>query len=452
MQNVANVALGYKSLQNDFFYVNEETIKQFEIEEEFLQPIFMLGNLAGEKYWQTEEPKLWLFLCRDKEADLRGTGALRYIEAMGDRAAKVRKQAGKRQTVREALAAQGGGLWYAPKAQPHEHHIWLRKGISGVFAPLIFEEAVVVDQRCNSVSPKGDIAWRELAGAMTSTLFAYSVEINGSMSMGAGVLEAPTTKLRDYPILDVRGLSHADRETLTKLAEAVWLDGNPMDWGDPTRMPSERLAALDDWILSKTTSGVKLDELHADMRAVCQQRMNLAKDKVTKTKTRKTTSIGGVASAIASRIRPKIQSRGYPEDFINKTLLDIPINVSTDLIHKVVILPLLGSATIEVTDAAGDTILKIDGEMATIDAVARALLMGRSSFSVSSDKKSMAAATTEFLKWIGGIQSDIEQGIQDSALGTGYEDALRDAVYRALLINHFSMQSNLPLQITLPPR
>jgi hypothetical protein len=81
-RRIASVSLGFKSLQNQFFYVSKDEIKEYGIEKKYLQPIFQLGDLEADKYKQTIKPVQWVFYCKDKEADLRGTGALRYIRAM----------------------------------------------------------------------------------------------------------------------------------------------------------------------------------------------------------------------------------------------------------------------------------------------------------------------------------------------------------------------------------
>ncbi|MGI0133413.1 MAG: hypothetical protein ACREBW_00430, partial [Candidatus Micrarchaeaceae archaeon] len=314
---LATVSLGFKSLQNDFYYVNKPTIETYGIEKRFLTPILMLKSLDGHKYLQSPKPDLWLFNCRDKKEDLRGTGALKYIEAMADRSAAEKKQSGKKQTIREALEAQSGGLWYAPKARPNKHHIWLRKAVDGVFAPYLFETASLVDQRCNSLSPSDGIEWKELAALLTSTLFAYSVEINGSASMGAGALEAPTTKLRAYPIFDIRTLSAKDRNSLVTLGIAVWNDSAPVDWSDESALPGKALKKLDEWLLKKSKRNVSVDTLYNDLKAVCFSRVSIAKDKAKKVKKRKADSIGSVAESIAKAVAPKLEARNFPEDFAN---------------------------------------------------------------------------------------------------------------------------------------
>jgi hypothetical protein len=129
---------------------------------------------------------------------------------MADRSASNKKQTGKTQTIKQAFEAQGGSTWYFLKARPNKHHIWLRKAIGSVYAPFFFERAALIDQRLNSIAPNDGIEWKELAAALTTSLFACSLEINGSAAMGAGALEAPTTKLREYPVFDILKLNKTE--------------------------------------------------------------------------------------------------------------------------------------------------------------------------------------------------------------------------------------------------
>jgi hypothetical protein len=176
LEDIARVSLGFKSLQNEFFYLSKDTIEKFEIERRYLKPIFQLGDLDAEVYMQTRKPVQWVFYCQEQEEDIRNTGALRYIRAMEKRPATKKKQAGRNQTIRQALADQGGGLWYKPKAKLHSQNIWLRKAFNTVYSPLIFEKASPVDQRCNYVEPLDGLDWQIVGGLLTSSLFALSAE------------------------------------------------------------------------------------------------------------------------------------------------------------------------------------------------------------------------------------------------------------------------------------
>lgn len=273
---IARVSLGYKSLQNDFYYVDARTIAAYGIEARFLEPIVMLGDLDGQRYFQGPAPTRWVLLCREPEAALRGTGALRYIEAMAERPVASRKQSGPPRTIREVLAAQGGGLWYGPKARPQAAHLWLRKAFDSVYAPLLFEQAAVVDQRCNYLDPVAGLSWQLLAAVLTSSVFAYTLEVCGAASMGGGALEAATTRLRTYPVLDPRRLAPKACAELLRLAGAVWAEERPLDWS-AAQVPGPRLAALDGWVLAQAGIDGLADRLHADLRDACHTRIRVAR-------------------------------------------------------------------------------------------------------------------------------------------------------------------------------
>lgn len=449
LSSIAKVSLGYKSLQNNFFYLNQSTIDTFGIEKKYQTPVLMMRDLNGRAYDQNPQPSLWLFNCKDSKADLRGTGALRYIEAMADHSAADKKQTGKNLTIREALEAQGGGVWYAPKARPNRHHVWLRKAFDGVFSPFLFSKPALVDQRCNSISPLPGIEWNEIGAALTSSLFAYSLEINGAASMGAGALEAPTTKLRDYPVLNVSKLEPADRSKLVQLAQEVWAAEPPIDWSNPESAPGPKLRALDDWIMKRTGRNITLSVLYRDIQEVCLSRIAVAADKGKKTKKKHSENIGGVAESIAKAILPKIQFRKFPEDFANGATLDMSFNIDRRKVRTINVSKLLGSYDIELTDADGKTVYEATLPSSVAEAIIRSVLWGRSAFSVSSDFEVMDRALSKFLKWAAQIEDNITTAIAELALGTGYEEPLRRAIYVRLGIHPLSSVTTLPNHISL---
>src|SRR4029077_3112131 len=131
----------------------------------------------------------------------------------------------------------------------NKHHVWLRKAFNATYAPFLFDKPALVDQRLNSLSPVEGVEWSELASVLTSSLFTYSLEINGAAAMGAGALEAPTTKLRDYPVFDIRQLKAGPRKRVVSLAQEVWDKEKPIDWASDDWKPEKHLRALDEWIL-----------------------------------------------------------------------------------------------------------------------------------------------------------------------------------------------------------
>ncbi len=449
LQKIANVSLGYKSLQNDFFYVNAATASTYGIEKKYLAPMLMLKDLDTSEYAQDPEPSLWLFVCRGKRADLRGTGAWRYIEAMADRSAAEKKQTGKNLTIREALEAQSGGLWYSPKAKPAFHHIWLRKAFNTIYAPFLFNKASLVDQRLNSVSPVAGIEWTELAAVLTSSLFTYSLEINGSASMGAGALEAPTKKLRDYPVLDISQIKAGSRKRLVSLAQDVWDKENPIDWASDNWSPGKSLRTLDEWVLKTAGRDVSVDQMYEDIRSTCKSRISVAEDKKKKTKKQQSDSIGNVADSIVHAIEPKLKTKNFPDDFAVGAKLDLPLIFDRSNLKEISIGHLLDSYDIEVRAKGGEVVYAATHPRPVAEAIIRAILLGRSTFSVSTDRKTMDDAVNDFLKWVSEAEQDIQMAIAESAFGTGYEDILKKEIYTRLGIHPLTGVATLPFLISL---
>jgi hypothetical protein len=447
LSQIANAHLGYKSLQNAFFYVNQATIDTYGIEPKYLTPILMLRDIDVGTYYQEVSPTLWLFNCKDKKADLRGTGAIRCIEAMAGRSANEKKQSGKSQTIQEALESQSGNLWYAPKARPKCHHVWLRKAFNTNFAPFLFNTPVLVDQRCNSISALRANDWKEVAAVLTTSLFAYSLEINGAAGMGAGALEAPTTKLRTYPVFDLAQLSAANRKHLVALAEAVWAHEAPVDWGTPGTRPGTRLRALDQWLIGMTGRNVELDTVYSDINDVCRSRIVVANDKTKKKKKQQADSIGNVAESIAKAIRPKIELKKFPDDFTGDAACDISFNIDRDTVKQVNVKQIFDQYDIEIITSNDTAAYEATLPRFVAEAIVRSILWGRSAFSVSSERNAMEAAVKQFVAWVSQLERDISAAISESSLGTGYEDILKREVFQRLGIHPSCGVKTLPAQI-----
>lgn len=453
LSGLARATLGYKSLQNDFFYLGKETIDTYGIEKQYLKPLFMLKDFDAGSYLQAPEPRLWLFHCQDKERDLRGTGAYRYILTMADRAATQRKQTqtGAAQTIRQALELQGGQLWYAPKAIPHRHRLWVRKAFDGVYAPFVFKEPTLVDQRCNALSPLLDGApWDSFAAAITSTLFAYSLEINGSASMGAGALEAPTTRLRAYPVFDVGQLCATEHEKLKLLAEAVWKFEKPVDWTN-AQNPGKHLRELDKWLLAKAGDPITPETLYKDLRDVCEARILVANDKTKTTKTHKNDSISSVANSISWTIGRLLESRRFPEDFCpaGKSSEAVAINLDRESLRNIEIHQFMHTAELRLMGESAEPLFSATLDLPVAEAIVRALLAGRGSFVVSNDPKVTEDGVSAYLKWFAKIEKKLEDGIANSALGTGYEQQLTTEVYKLLGLHPLVAYKTLPQTITI---
>jgi hypothetical protein len=440
LSELAEVGLGFKSLQNDFFYVTPETVATYRIEPRFLRPIYTLADLDAHSFIQSASAAQLLFGCEEDEKDLRGTGALRYIKTMAERTAAKKKQTGKTQTIREALQLQGGRLWYAPKAAEKPSRIWLRKGVGGVFSPFIFSTAAVVDQRCNFAIAKDGVGWDELAALLSSTVFSYAAEINGSTSMGAGVLELATTKLRNYPVPDIRSWSPKARAKLIELGEEVWKEEAPPDWANGAR-PGKSLKALDVHLLDHLSSEVTTTVLYRDLHEAIRARYRLAADKGGKQKKKQTESVASVSSAIVERIRPMLEAHPYPEGFVSDPAESEEMDLTGCTAMQ--LFPMMGQVEVEVYGPDRTPLVEATLPEPVAHVLARALLLGRRHFSLPRDEGSARMVIKNAAPWLKKLRARVAELIGESAAGSGYEEAVTKNVFRLLGMHAHALEKDV---------
>jgi hypothetical protein len=431
LDQIAQVGLGYKSLQNQFFYLSAETVAKFGIEKKFRRDLYQLADLDASKYMQAKKPRVCVFYCKAQLQDLSGTGALKYIRAMEKIPATERKQTSVTQDIRTALEAQTskGGTWYMPKALLHKQNIWLRKAFAKVYSPYLFETPAAVDQRCNYVEPIEGLDWKLVAAVLSSSLFALSAESFGNSNLGAGALEVATNMLRGLRVVDVRSLKDTKAENdLIDLAKAVWSQTSPIDWTDCAEPPTE-VKNLDKWLLSRMQSTVSLERLHADIAATLRSRLVLAEDKGQQTHKTEQVNIHTVSSSIAETVRPLLESAQFPESFADYLTPVLTFNFGNRPELEIECHPMMDQAVLIVKSESGETLLEGQYHRSIAQVIVKALLLGRREFSSPDDAHAAELALQQFQSWFSKVTERITDGCAASSVGTSYEQH----VYRAVL-------------------
>ena len=77
--DIAEVKFGIKTGANEFFYLDDEKIKEWGIEEEFLKPVIKSPRECKSILIKPEDLKYKIFMCHKEKKDLKGTNALEYI-------------------------------------------------------------------------------------------------------------------------------------------------------------------------------------------------------------------------------------------------------------------------------------------------------------------------------------------------------------------------------------
>ena len=446
---LADVHLGYKSLQNQFYYVKEETIQAYGIENQYVQPILKLDDIEPDRFRQSGSTETYVFICDSSLADIRGSGARKYIETMRERPAASPKQATGYRTIEQVLRKQSGSTWYAPKAVLHRSHIWLRKAVHGTYAPLVFEDAQVLDQRCNYINPRNGLQWTELAAMLTSSVLALSVEAEGSASMGAGALELPTTKLARLHVPDIRGLSRKERRRLVQLARTVWDGEEPVNWIGSDPQISEALRDLDQFVLDQFSDGLSAQQLYLGIKTSVATRRRVAEAKGKAQKAAKKADVAAVAEGILKGVKGQTDAARFPESFVVEDCVTRPLELDPQQPYSLHQQPFLSTVLVRVEDADGHIAYEDSFAQAVGEVLVRALMLGRRKFDFPNEEAIALAALSKFFGWIRPILDALEEACVNSSLGTRYERAVRRAAYHQLGWSEHVGDTELPERISL---
>lgn len=447
--NISECHLGYKSLQNQFFYIDKKIATHYGIEKEFLLPILRLDNITPESYLQRIKSDKYLFFCERAEADLRGTGALRYIRDMAGRPSARKKQVRYQKTIKETLHEQSGSCWYAPKAIPHKAHIWMRKAFDATYAPFLFPGGAVLDQRCNFLTPCEGVSWQALATLLCSSIFALSVEAAGSASMGAGALEMPTRRLREVMVIDIRRLTAAQVRKLCLLGKRLWKE-TPINWKDSTQNPGPALRKLDQFLLRIIGADVTLDDLYVAIKQAVSNRIRLSESKVKQSKAMHEADVQTVSRGIMESFRPMIEMGRFPEAFFDEEDSDVIDLPEAEL--SLTITPFFGEAEVVIENGIGEEILKCNLSRAVAEVFARALLMGRRRFLLPRREEAAVVILDKFWDWLPPLLSKLNAECATSSLGTKYEGEIRRAAYEQLVISEEITNEHITGRFILPAK
>jgi len=211
---IARVRRGYTTGANKFFYLDENKIGVWGIEEQFLEPVVTSPKVVKMELAEGDIRKWVLMVHRPKE-ELSNLNVLKYIEDGEDAEIKIRGGRNKGKTVKgyhNLSTVKARRIWYSlPKRTP---------------APLllsckIWERFIVARNRINAQANKAFYEIRPskeedtdvLAGILNSTLTSFMAELQGRF-YGGGVLELEVYECKDLPILNTEKLLKKERQRI----------------------------------------------------------------------------------------------------------------------------------------------------------------------------------------------------------------------------------------------
>jgi len=164
---------------------------------------------------------------------------------------------------------------------------------------------------------------------------------------------------------------------------------------------------------------IAADQVCEDLRGICQSRIQVTKDNSKKSKKQESDSIRSVATSIVYSIEPRLKTKNFPDDFAKGVTLDLPLVFDRGSLKEIAIGKLLDSHEVEIRAKGSSAVYSGTHPRTVAEAIVRAILLGRSAFAVSTDRKAMDAALNDFLEW----SSEAEQDIDTSDKGIGFRRA-----------------------------
>ena len=212
LKEVAEIRRGYTTGINEFFYLTEDSVKKFEIEEEFLR--LMLKSPKEFEGILIDPAKLTtkVFLCQKSKEELRRegkTGALKYIEWGEKQKTKDGVSWPNVPTVRNRKP----GWWALPETEIVQ--VCWTAAYGDRFIQRYSPEKILIDKRLYKILQKDRFDAKCLAAILNSTLVSLFIELIGRVNLGDGALDTTVEEAQEYLVIpDVTQLTNAQAERI----------------------------------------------------------------------------------------------------------------------------------------------------------------------------------------------------------------------------------------------
>lgn len=228
----AQVQRGFTSGANNFFYLDENALASWQMENTHLRPL--LKSLRGLHRLQLQaEDCAHKVLLIPPTAALNGSATAAYVAW------------GEEQGLHRRRTPAGRHPWYAlPHQEPPP--LVLPKGIWRWHLAPCLQGGIYIDQQLYGLYPAEGIPPLVAAALLNSTFFALQLEVRGRVNFGNGVLWLAAYEVRQVLLPDPRALSAAQQEELAGLfaqlaAEKISAGTNEAAWWSvPGRVALDR--------------------------------------------------------------------------------------------------------------------------------------------------------------------------------------------------------------------
>lgn len=319
LREIAEIELGYTTGFNEFFYLEDDDLSRWKIEERFLTPVLKSPKDIDSIVVPRSASHKSLFTVDVSKSDLRGTNALKYV------------QWGESHGIPSRPFFKGKGPeWY--RARSREPPAILHPNLFGERHLIALNRhKLEIDKKLIGITPKVRQKSLSLCSYLNSTFAVLLREVNGRSGLGYGALDVSTRDLEIMPVLDLRQISELQEEALKE-----WFKENEKT--DFRSVLDELGAQSPDKFRVSDVAGHRaaLDEIvfgilglsNSERKVVYEQTIQLIQDRFKKAasvETRKPTK-RDEARRLAKVIVESLDTSGirdFPDEFLGKEAVDV---------------------------------------------------------------------------------------------------------------------------------
>ena len=210
--DVAEVRRGFTTGANEFFYLDDQKIQEWGIEEKFLKPVIKSPREFKSILIDPSQLKFKLFMCSEDKEDLAGTAALEYIEW------------GESEGFNRRPSCRGRARWYdlGERQLPRLSFNYL---LSSTAKTLYAPDGCYTSDNFQEVHTDSCVTL-PLCVALNSSLFQLMVNMAGRSNFGGGLLKIQTYEVSELLCLDPKIIAFEDEAMFTS---ASWEMLEPSD-------------------------------------------------------------------------------------------------------------------------------------------------------------------------------------------------------------------------------
>lgn len=184
--DIADVRRGFTTGANEFFYLTQEKIDEWGIEDEFLKPVIKSPRECKTILIDPLKLKYKIFMCHKSREDLKGTNALEYIKW------------GENKKYNKIPSVQGRKKWYELFENYLDTFI-IQRTVNDIY--LCCQGGYNYSDRFYGIILKKPV---DLLVYLNSTVFMLMSESLAKQGLGLGALDLNIIEFNKIPVLNIK--------------------------------------------------------------------------------------------------------------------------------------------------------------------------------------------------------------------------------------------------------